>query len=245
MTPVLAAMVLDGFQASREPFVISLLQLWRAWSIKYLKEKAKLVVHQGAILLGCIDESKKLRGFYTPHNAGGARKTDSDALPEIFVQLSKGAHGKPQVLEGIMGLGRNPSLHPGDIRIVKGVDIPELRHLKDVVVLPQTGDRDLAGMCSGGDLDGDDFFVIWDPDLIPRNWHQEAIDYTPPPPKIVERNVTIDDITSFFVTYMKNDSLGRIANAHLATADRSSEGVYDRKCKFQPASKICLTFRQV
>ena len=61
-----------------------------------------------------------------------------------------------------MLLARNPSLHPGDVRIVRGVDVPALHHLKDVVVVPQTGDRPIVNMSSGGDLDRDEFLVIWD-----------------------------------------------------------------------------------
>jgi RNA-dependent RNA polymerase len=63
--------------------------------------------------------------------------------------------------------------------VVRGVNVKALWHLKDVVVLPQTGDRDIAGMCSGGDLDGDDYLVIWDPELFPKEWNHKPMDYTP------------------------------------------------------------------
>ncbi len=233
MTLVLAAMVVDGFQSAWEPFMTSLLQLWRAWSIKYLKEKARITVGDGALLFGCVDETATLKGHFghivpPSHDASIEEKTE--ALPEVFVQVSKSPDEKPQVILGPMLLARNPSLHPGDIRVVRGVDVPQLHHLRDVVVLPQTGDRDLAGMCSGGDLDGDDYLVIWDKELLPYEWNHEPMDYTPPLPVTVDREVTVDDITSFFVTYMKNDTLPRIAHAHVAFADFMDAGVKDEKC---------------
>ncbi|EAA60360.1 hypothetical protein AN4790.2 [Aspergillus nidulans FGSC A4] len=77
---------------------------------------------------------------------------------------------KYEIIEGICILARNPSLHPGGIRVVRAVNAPGLHHLKDIVVLPRTGDRDIASMCSGSDLDGDDFLVIWDQDLLPDDW---------------------------------------------------------------------------
>ena len=234
MTLVLASMVVDGFQSSREPFVTSLLQLWRAWSIKYLKEKARITIGDGALLFGCVDETATLKGHYNravPPSQDASVEEKTKVLPEVFVQVSKRSDEKPKVILGPMLLARNPSLHPGDIRIVCGVDVPKLHHLSDVVVLPQTGDRDLAGMCSGGDLDGDDYLVIWDPELLPFEWNHEPMDYTPPRPVTVDREVTIDDITSFFVTYMKNDTLPRIAHAHVAFADFMDAGVKDEKCK--------------
>ena len=241
MTLTIASMVLDGFHRTREPFLVSLLHLWRAFSIKFLKEKAKIAIHDGAVLLGCIDETAKLRGHYDDMQHGKSPQERLESLPEVFVQVSTGLNGRFKVIEGVMALARNPSLHPGDIRVVRGVDIPELHHLKDVVVLPQTGDRDVAGMCSGGDLDGDDFVVIWDQDLVPREWNHEPMDYTAPTPVPMDQNVTVDDITSFFVQYMKNDSLPTIANAHLATADQSTDGVKDLKCKLRNAAiKHCL-----
>ena len=233
MTLEIAEMVNNRFQMAREPFMISILYLWRAFSIKYLKEKAKLAVEEGAVLLGCLDESGKLQGHWDHLNDKVQKDHDVASLPEVFIQLSRGplaGESQVQIVEGVVLLARNPSLHPGDIRVVKAVNVPELHHLKDVVVLPRTGDRDLSGMCSGGDLDGDDYLVIWEKGLIPQEWNHEPMDYTPPPPLTVPHDITVDDITSFFVQYMKNDSLGSIATAHLATADASPKGAKAPNC---------------
>lgn len=234
MTLEVAGMILDGFQKAEEPFVTSLLQLWRAWSIKYLKEKARISIAKGALLLGCIDETASLKGHFNakpPSEGSTSPGKREESIPEIFVQISKAHDNEPFVVKGPMLLGRNPSLHPGDLRVVRGVDIPALRHLTNVVVFPQTGERDIPSMCSGGDLDGDDFLVMWDTDLLPRDWNDEPMDYKAPRPITLERDVTTKDITSFFVTYMKNDTLPRIAHAHLALADYSEDGVRDEKCK--------------
>ena len=233
MTLALASMVIDGFQDTREPFTISLLNLWRAWSTKYLKEKAKLFIQDGAFLLGCTDETRILQGYFADRQVGNSAPYEEQlkALPEVFVQISRGEDDPPQVITGPMSLARNPSLHPGDIRVVRGVNIPQLRHLINVVVLPQTGDRDLASMCSGGDLDGDDYLVMWDEALLPRSWNEEPMDYTAPPPLKLGRNVVMDDIHSFFVEHMKMDNLGKIATAHLAISDLSPLGVKDKKCR--------------
>ena len=242
-TLVLAGMITDGFHRLQEPFMLSLLRLWRAWSIKYLKEKARIVIHEGALLLGCTDETQALKGHFDDiHSKGEISSSNGDkkCLPEVFVQLSRGPGDKPLVIEGEMLLARNPSLHPGDVRLVLGVDVPALRHLKDVVVFPQTGDRDLPGMCSGGDLDGDDFIVIWDKDLIPSEWNHEPMNYESPKPVRVERQVTTDDIVDFFVNYLRNDSLSLIALAHIAFADSKDEGVKDEKCEFFYFAKVLL-----
>lgn len=236
MTMTVAAMVLEGFQRFREPFVTSLLQLWRAWSIKYLKEKAKILIEKGAFLFGCVDETATLKGHFDDQQQIGPDSTDEEwveSLPQIFLQISaRKPGGRASVIEGPCLLARNPSLHPGDIRVVRGVNVKALWHLKDVVVLPQTGDRDIAGMCSGGDLDGDDYLVVWDPELFPKEWNHKPMDYTPPVPVEVEREVTVNDITNFFVTYMKNDRLPTIAHAHLALGDYMDLGVKDEKCMY-------------
>ncbi|KAL8951423.1 MAG: hypothetical protein Q9222_002614 [Ikaeria aurantiellina] len=238
MTLALAGMIIEGFQKVREPFMTSVLRLWRAWSIKYLKEKARIIVEKGAFLLGCIDETATLKGHYNDVRPSPCKEDTASRmqeLPEVFVQLSKGPIDKGQsnkgnVILGPMLLARNPSLHPGDIRIVRGIDVPALRHQKDVVVVPQTGDRPIVNMCSGGDLDGDDYLVIWDPELLPGEWNYTPMDFTPAQRVPLGRQVTPNDLTSFFVTYMKNDNLSRIAVAHLAFADFMDDGVKSDKC---------------
>jgi RNA-dependent RNA polymerase len=232
-TLTMAAMILDGFMKCRDPFMMSLLQLWRAYHIKFLKEKAKIVIEQGAFVLGSVDETAILRGhFDDPQSRSDATRDEKIAtLPEIFLQISDPARkGHYKVIDSICILARNPSLHPGDIRVVRAVDVPALHHMRNVVVLPQTGDRDIANMCSGGDLDGDDYLVMWDDDFIPKTINEVPMDFTPEKPTDLDRPITVSDLSDFFVTYMKNDSLARIALAHLAQADFNEKGVRDDKC---------------
>ncbi|KMP00255.1 RNA-directed RNA polymerase Rdp1 [Coccidioides immitis RMSCC 2394] len=234
MTLVLAEMIQDGFQSSKEPFVTSLLELWRAWQIKYLKEKAKIIIEEGACLFGCLDETGTLKGLFHDNipSKDASYEERLACLPEIFVQISRANNdGKYEIIEGPCIIARNPSLHPGDIRVVKAVNAPALHHLRDVIVFPQTGDRDIPSMCSGGDLDGDDYLVIWDQDLLPKDWFKQPMNYAPSVKALrLSRDVTVNDITSFFVTYMKNDRLAQIAHSHLAWADYLEKGVNDSKC---------------
>ena len=238
-TLTVASMILDGFMQSREPFTMSLLQLWRAWSVKSLKEKASLDVEEGAFVLGCVDETNTLRGHSVEDLDNTAH--DEGLLPEIFLQISDLDNpGRYRIITGVCVLARNPSLHPGDIRVVKAVDVPSLHHHKNAVVFPLNGYRDLPSMCSGGDLDGDDFFIAWDKSLVPLAWNVPPMDYKGPVPLTLGRPVTVDDITSFFVNYMKNDSLGRIANAHIANADCEQDGAKSAKCKCVVIFVSCL-----
>ncbi|KAK3989129.1 putative RNA-dependent RNA polymerase [Cladorrhinum sp. PSN332] len=229
-TVTMASMLLDGFMNSKDPFVRTLLQLWRSWSIKGLKEKARMIVEQGAFVLGCVDETGTLRGH--SKRTEGASRVTQESLPQIFLQVPDPGNRKVyKVITGLCIVGRNPSLHPGDIRVVEAVDVPQLRHLRNVVVFPLHGDRDVPSMCSGGDLDGDDFFVIWDQRLLPPEWAHRPMDYTPPALVIEKRESSIvDSLASFFVLFMKNDRLPLIAHAHLATADISQEGARSEKC---------------
>ncbi|EOA81344.1 uncharacterized protein SETTUDRAFT_99344 [Exserohilum turcica Et28A] len=238
-TLTIASMVLDGFMKSQEPFVMSLLTLWRACTIKNLKEKARIAIDDGAFVLGCVDETSTLKGHRNdPQCRQSATRDEKLAtLPEIFLQVDDTSKkGDYIIVEGVCILARNPSLHPGDVRIVRAVNVPALHHLKNVVVLPQTGDRDLANMCSGGDLDGDDYMVLWDRDIIPEIINVPPMDFKPEKPFETDKPITAVDMSEFFVTYMKNDSLGQIAHAHLAQADWNSDGV---------GSAVCLELAQL
>lgn len=227
----LAHMIHEGFMTVQDPFTISCLHLWRAWMTKYLKEKARIFIEQGAFVLGCVDETCTLKGHFDRNDMEKYSEHDIDALPEIFLQISDpDKKGRFKLIEGICTLARNPSLHPGDIRVVKAVNIPALHHLKNCVVLPQTGERDLGNMCSGGDLDGDEYLVMWDPDLIPAEWNHEAQNYEAPEPVKSDGPVSVEDVTAFFVSHMKNENLGLIATAHKYWADFQEDSVKSAQC---------------
>lgn len=52
--------------------------------------------------------------------------------------------------------------------------------------------------CSGGDLDGDLFFISWDEDIIPLRT-DAPMDYTGRRPRIMDHEVTLEVSISDFV----------------------------------------------
>lgn len=236
----IACVIFDGFIQAKDPFAVSMLRLWRSWSLKLLKEKAAIPVKDGAFVLGCTDETATLEGWVEGAigRAGSDRESRKKALPQIFIQVPDSKNpGKYKVIEEICIVARNPSLHPGDIRVVQAVDLPQLHHIRDAVVFSQKGDRDVPNMCSGGDLDGDDFVVIWDQALIPPSseWDYPAMDFTGPKGEEVA-NVTMPDVARFFVQFMQKDTLRTIANAHQANADLLDFGVRSDRCEYTVSS---------
>lgn len=230
---VLAEMV-ETFMEGREPFLWTILRLWRCWALQRLKFKAAINIKKSAFLYGCVDELGILRGH--SKDVEGRPDQDQDLLPQIFLQVPRedcdpNNSNSYTVITGICVVGRNPSLHQGDIRVVQAVDVPGLRHLRNVVVFPQNGDRDIPSMCSGGDLDGDDFFVLWDERLLPSQWNFPPMhhDAESSAANDLPHDIAINDMCAFFAQYMKNDSVGLIATAHVAWTDRF--GPQSEKCK--------------
>ncbi|ORY97352.1 RNA dependent RNA polymerase-domain-containing protein [Syncephalastrum racemosum] len=215
----MARMIRAGFLNRKDPHLMNLMNVFRVSKLKDLKQKTKIDVSQGAFLMGVVDDTSSLEEN------------------EIFVQVSQAVNfgtnketQKRTVITGECVIFRNPCFHPGDVRVVQAVDCPKLRHMHDVVVFSAAGRRDLPSMLSGGDLDGDDYTVIWDPSLIPVGPNPPPLSYMSGRSHEVKGNVTISDIISFFVRYINNDNLGQIANAHLGTADQSPEGAADGRC---------------
>ena len=70
---------------------------------------------------------------------------------------------------------------PADLRLLTAADprvlSTELRKMTNVIVFPRCGAESEPSKMGGGDLDGDCFFIIWDPALIPDN-EAPALDYT-------------------------------------------------------------------
>lgn len=138
VSSMMTSMIVHGFLQRKDPFIKNLLTLFRLQMLEELSKKARIFVPQGAYLLGVPDE------------------TGSLGENEIFVQVSSVDNfATRRVIEGMCAVVRCPCFHPGDIRVVKAVNRPELKHLFDVVVFSTKGHRSVPSMCSGGDLDGD------------------------------------------------------------------------------------------
>eukprot|EP01129_Flabellula_baltica_P002968 TRINITY_DN12837_c0_g1_i1.p1 TRINITY_DN12837_c0_g1~~TRINITY_DN12837_c0_g1_i1.p1 ORF type:complete len:1060 (+),score=194.76 TRINITY_DN12837_c0_g1_i1:118-3297(+) len=199
-----------GFDTS-EPCVEAQLNLIRYKTLRDIKYKARIPVENSRNLMGVMDETHLL-------NYG-----------EVFIQYSEYNSDveDTRILETDVVIVKNPCLHPGDIRRFKAVNIPELSHLKNVVVFPSKGKRPHPSECSGGDLDGDLYFVTWDQELI-FNENYTPGDYIPPEPVRVQGRITQEHVTSFIIDFMQNNNLGYLCTIHLAIADK--EGIDHYKC---------------
>ncbi|KAG6509953.1 probable RNA-dependent RNA polymerase 1 [Zingiber officinale] len=212
---MLRELLLCGYKPDAEPFVSMLLQAFRASRLLELRTKARIFVPKGRAMIGCLDESRSLK------------------YGQVFVQVSCFENSRfhnnglffnrehpAVVLEGKIIVAKNPCLHPGDVRILEAVNVPHLHHMVDCVVFPQKGKRPHPNECSGSDLDGDIYFVSWDPVLMPARM-AEPMEYAPAPTMELDHDVTIEEVMEYFTNYIVNDSLGIIANAHTVFADKS------------------------
>ncbi|KFK40016.1 rna-dependent rna polymerase 6 [Arabis alpina] len=223
-----AIMLSAGFKPKTEPHLRGMLSSVRIAQLWGLREKSRIFVPPGRWLMGCLDEAAILE------------------QGQCFIQVSKPSiencfskHGSRfketkadlQVVKGYVAIAKNPCLHPGDVRILEAVDVPQLHHMYDCLIFPQKGDRPHPDEASGSDLDGDLYFVAWDQQLIPpsrKSW--PAMQYDAAEAKTLGRAVNHQDIIDFFVQNMANEHLGTICNAHVVHADRSDYGAMDEEC---------------
>jgi hypothetical protein len=176
--------------------------------VRDLYKKNKILIENGAVLMGTLDELMVLKEN------------------EVFIRVKKDAVGRYDnfIVDGdyctVIGpaiILKNPCLHPGDVRLVYGVNRPELSFMRDVLVFNQVGDRPIPNMCSGSDLDGDMYTVIWEKTLIPKFFHEPSLyeDQT----FLSKEIVCLKDIVNFYIRYIRNYHLGSIAHAHMVYCD--------------------------
>ena len=125
--------------------------------------------------------------------------------------------GEYCIVIGSLIICKNPCLHPGDIQIAKGVYKKELSYLRNVLVFSQKGNRPISNMCSGSDLDGDMYTIIWDKSFIPKNSYEPSNygDHT----FLSKEIVSLKDVVNFYIKYIRNYHLGRISHAHMVSCD--------------------------
>ncbi|CAL0318586.1 unnamed protein product [Lupinus luteus] len=223
ITNLLKEMLLCGYMPSAEPFLSMMLQTFRASKLLELRLKTRIFIQNGRAMMGCLDETRTLEYgqvfvHFSDHRLG--------SLSDDSLQYGS---GRSYVVTGKVVVAKNPCLHPGDVRVLKAVNVPALHHMVDCVVFPQKGGRPHPNECSGSDLDGDIYFVCWDHELIPPR-EEQPMDYTAVPSMELDHDVTIEEVEEYFTNYIVNDSLGIIANAHTAFADREPSKAMSEQC---------------
>jgi hypothetical protein len=201
-----------SFQADN--FLRDVVEIAVLVELRALKYKARIPVEQGYTLHGIMDET------------GDIEEGQIFCIVEI--------DGEPKVITGKdLIITRSPALHPGDIQLVTAVAVRDdspLMRLCNCICFSKKGLRDLPSQLSGGDLDGDLYQLILDPNARPKRVFSPA-DYRGQPPEDLGRSVVREDMTNFFVTFMATDQLGRIATVHKVLADQKEDGVLDPDCK--------------
>ncbi|XP_047325193.1 RNA-dependent RNA polymerase 2 [Impatiens glandulifera] len=220
-------MLVHGYEPNKEPYLSMLLSALHDSQLSEMRNRCRLHVPKGRLLVGCLDETGILEygQVYVRITLNKTELRNGDN--KYFKKLDD----ETAVLTCKVVVTKNPCLHPGDVRVLDAVFEVGLEEkgLVDCLLFPQNGARPHPNECSGGDLDGDLYFISWDETLIPPET-VAPMDYTARRPRIIDHRVSMEEIQRFFMDYMINDSLGAISNAHLIHADREPMKALSPKC---------------
>jgi hypothetical protein len=143
--------------------------------LQTLKYKARIPVKDAFTLLGIMDETGILKEG------------------QIFCIVNE--DGRARVVTGKNGqrviITRSPVLHPGNVQLATAVTVPEsspLMQLRNCICFSQKGPRDLPSKLSGGNLDGDTFHIIFNPNAQTREPFAPA-DYARQVPRKLNRPI--------------------------------------------------------
>ena len=176
-----------------------------------IKKKARIYVEESAYVIGIMDEYNVLE------------------YGEAFLQIKRGDFNI--ILNKKCVVAKCPCLHPGDIRVLnfkkynkndESTKKYEILHkYENVIIFPSKGKRPHPDECSGSDLDGDNYFIFYDDDLIPKKT-VEPMSYLVQPKKDENKKdkFEIKDVIEYFAEYTNLNSLGLIGDAHLAFSDQ-------------------------
>lgn len=205
-----------SFQTDR--FLTDVIEIAAMSSLRDLKYRARIPIEKGCLLYGIMDETNTLKE---------GEVYIATQLPDEYDEWQNCVITNDRLV-----VTRAPALHPGDVQIVRAVEVEHnnpLKGLRNCIVFSQRGERDLPSQLSGGDLDGDLFHIIWDNRLVPSFTFPPA-DYAPTPARDLGRPVEVNDIVDFFIEFMNMDRLGVISNKHKVRADRKPNGTLDPEC---------------
>jgi hypothetical protein len=210
---LIAELAMHNLNFTDDGFLRDTVELAILSELRKLKHKTRIPVAKGYHLHGIMDET----GFLKEGQIFCV--VIEDGIPHYIV-------GKNLIIS------RAPALHPGDVQLVEGVMPPQnssLMRLSNCVCFSQKGSRDLPSKLSGGDLDGDRYYIMWDELARPRRVFEPA-DYPRVSPIDIGRKVQREDMVEFFLKFYETDQLGRLAVNHRVKADQKVLGTNDPDC---------------
>ncbi|KAK6991785.1 RNA-dependent RNA polymerase [Favolaschia claudopus] len=142
-------MLLAG-HGMNEPYLATLLLRFQNTARTALREKLHISVKGSVNVPGVVDHYGVL------------------AEGEVYINL----RGTPHV--GLVAVMRNPAYDPDGIRVLEAVSRPALKHLTNCIVFACSGAHSETDKMSGGDLDGDLYYVILNSLLIPKPREAQA-----------------------------------------------------------------------
>jgi hypothetical protein len=141
-----------GFDATKCSFLRDLVWKGQKRQAEQLKAKMNIKIPRSTYAFMTVDFTGTLKegevhlAFSSKFQADG----ESDTL-----------------LDGIdILVARAPAHFVSDIQKVRAVFQPSLKRLKDVIVFSSEGKSPLADLLSGGDYDGDQAWICWDPKVV-------------------------------------------------------------------------------
>ena len=176
-----------------------------------IKNKARIYIKDSAYVIGIMDEYNILE------------------YGQAFLHIKR--KNFDLILNKKCTIAKCPCLHPGDVRILdfkkyeEGVEETEkykiFEKYENVLIFPSKGKRPHPNECSGSDLDGDNYFVFYDHDLIlDEKYLSEPMNYTFNLNPKKKDNIQIKDVIEYFAEYTNLNNLGIIGDAHLALCDK-------------------------
>ena len=176
-----------------------------------VKNKARIYVEDSAYIIGIMDEFGILE------------------YGQAFLHIKR--KNLDLILNKKCTIAKCPCLHPGDVRVldfkkyIEGDENTEkykiFEKYENVLIFPSKGKRPHPNECSGSDLDGDNYFVFYDNDLIINDKYLSTpMNYSFSLKTQKKDKIQIEDVMEYFAEYTNLNNLGLIGDAHLALSDK-------------------------
>ena len=220
-----------GVNLSNEPLFSQLINILVYSKLIDIKYNGRLNDKKSVCLMGVIDETNTL---------------EED---QVYIHLIYSTENSKinKILNQKVVIYRSPSLYPGDIKILNAVNNSFLDHMINVVVFSKKGKRPTFNQLSGGDLDGDRYFILYNDYIIKHIKDTNCEPLEDPKYSNSEKNnnniktekITIEDSINCMIKSTSNNLIGQICDNHLSFADESKLKAKDPKC-----IKLCKLFNQ-